>query len=150
MAQGPPGFPRSWNAIGSNPACPNGEVYWNNTAILITWDDWGGWYDHVQPPPIPATGWGQSYVYGFRVPLLVVSAYTPAGYVDDANHDFGSMLRFAESNFGLSLIGTGYFADAYADDLSAFFTLSSPRKFVQIKAQKVDFAKQPLTDPDND
>jgi phospholipase C len=138
------------NAIGSNPACPNGEVYWKNTAILITWDDWGGWYDHVAPPPIPATGWGQSYVYGFRVPLLVVSAYTPAGYVDDATHDFGSMLRFAESNFGLSLIGTGYFADAYADDLSAFFTLSTPRKFVQIQAPKVNFAKQPLTDPDTD
>ncbi len=138
------------NAIGTNPACPDGEVYWHNTAILITWDDWGGWYDHVAPPPIPATGWGQSYVYGFRVPLLVVSAYTPAGYVDNANHDFGSMLRFAESNFGLSLIGTGYFADAYADDLSAFFTLSTPRKFVQIQAPKVNFAKQPLTDPDTD
>src|ERR1039457_5571708 len=93
------------NAIGTNPACPDGEVYWKNTAILITWDDWGGWYDDVAPPQIPATGWGQSYVYGFRVPLLVVSAYTPAGYVDDATHDFGSMLRFAESNFGLGLIG---------------------------------------------
>jgi phospholipase C len=138
------------NAIGNSSACDDGAGYWQDTAIVITWDDWGGWYDHVAPPPIPATGWGQSYVYGFRVPLLVVSAYTPAGYVDDATHDFGSMLRFAESNFGLSLIGTGYFADAYADDLSAFFTLSTPRKFVQIQAPKVNFAKQPLTDPDTD
>ena len=138
------------NAIGANPTCADGESYWKNTAILITWDDWGGWYDHVAPPPNPAGGWGESYVYGFRVPLLVVSAYTPAGYVDDGTHDFGSLLRFAENNFGLGLIGAGYYADSYADDLSAFFTLSTPRSFVQVKAPKVNFDKQPLTDPDDD
>src|ERR1700730_11331861 len=60
------------NSIG-NSACG----YWQNTAILITWDDWGGYFDHVPPPSIgQPNGWGTSYVYGFRVPLLVVSAYT--------------------------------------------------------------------------
>ena len=57
------------NAIGNSP-------YWSNTAIIIVWDDWGGWYDHVPPPPRLADGtkWGAGYVYGFRVPLIVVSA----------------------------------------------------------------------------
>ena len=64
------------NAIGNHPSCPNGEVYWHNTAILITWDDWGGWYDH-EPPTILPLPQGD-YQYGFRVPLIVVSAYTPA------------------------------------------------------------------------
>jgi len=138
------------NAIGSNPACPGGESYWNDTAILITWDDWGGWYDHVLPPPIPQSGWGKAYIYGFRLPLIVVSAYTPVGYVDNGDHDFGSFLRFTETNFGLGLIGPGIFADAYADDMSSFFPLTKPRGFVQIKAEKVDFESQEQTDPDDD
>ena len=50
------------NAIGNSP-------YWSNTAIFITWDDWGGFYDHVAPPIY------NSYEYGFRVPLIVVSPY---------------------------------------------------------------------------
>jgi phospholipase C len=118
------------NAIGNQAQCPGGETFWNDTAILITWDDWGGWYDHVPPPSIgQPNGWGTGYVYGFRVPLLVVSAYTPAGYVDNGVHDFGSILRLVETNFGLGLIGPGTYADAYADDLAPFFPLSTPRTF---------------------
>jgi phospholipase C len=138
------------NAIGTS-TCG----YWQNTAILITWDDWGGWYDHVPPPQLgQPNGWGTSYVYGFRVPLLVVSAYTPAGYVSNANHDFGSMLRFVETTFGLGLIGPGIWADSYADDLMEFFPLTSPNAFNAISSQ-LDAAhfindKEPPTDPDND
>ena len=62
-------------------ACDNGAGYWNNTAIFITWDDWGGWYDH-EPPTILAQPEGD-YQYGFRVPLVVVSAYTPQGYINN-------------------------------------------------------------------
>ncbi len=54
------------NAIGQS-------QYWDNTVILITWDDWGGWYDHVAPTVI------NSYEYGFRVPLIVVSPVREAG-----------------------------------------------------------------------
>jgi phospholipase C len=92
--------------------------YWQNTAIFITWDDWGGWYEHVPPYSIgQQNGWGVSYTYGFRVPLLVVSAYTPAGYVDNSNYDFGSFLRFIETVFGppgdpLGPIGPGDYADS--------------------------------------
>jgi phospholipase C len=138
------------NAIGTS-SCG----YWQNTAILVTWDDWGGWYDHVPPPQIgQSNGWGQSYVYGFRVPLLVVSAYTPAGYVSNVTHDFGSLLRFVESNFDLRLIGPGTFADSYADDLADFFTLNSSRPFKVIPAQydADHFINEPesLDNPDND
>jgi phospholipase C len=94
--------------------------YWSNTAVLILWDDWGGWYDHVLPwectagPNGTCSGYsdktGQQNVYGFRVPLLVVSPYTAAGYVSgDVRtngeslpyvHDFGSILNFIEYAFG--------------------------------------------------
>jgi phospholipase C len=119
------------NSIG-NSTCG----YWENTAILIFWDDWGGWYEHVPPFQIgQSNGWGAHYVYGFRVPLIVVSAYTPQGYVDNSNHDFGSLLQFVETNFGgLGLIGPGDYADAYSDNLSSFFTLTSPRVFTPVPA----------------
>ena len=125
------------NAIGQQQACRGGETYWNDTAILITWDDWGGWYDHVPPFKTggQANGWGRGYTYGFRVPLMVVSAYTAAHTVDNANHDFGSTLAFVERNFGLGRIGGGNFADAYADTLDGFFNLTAPRSFAPIGAQ---------------
>jgi phospholipase C len=89
------------NAIGNQPQCPNETTtYWNNTAIFITWDDSGGWYDH-EPPTILAQPQGD-YQYGFRVPLIVVSAYTPKGYIDHGRHDFGSILRFIQHNFGIA------------------------------------------------
>jgi phospholipase C len=74
-------------------------------------------------------------VYGFRVPLLVVSAYTPSAYVSVNDHDFGSLLRFVETNFGLGLIGPGTWADSYADDLMEFFVPGTPRTFNTIPAR---------------
>ncbi|HSZ02595.1 MAG TPA: alkaline phosphatase family protein [Terriglobales bacterium] len=111
--------------------------YWNNTVVLITWDDWGGWYDHISPAAAaggPGIGYsnqaGGQYVYGFRVPLLVVSAYTPKGYISGACvapgncpnekapyiHDFGSILNFIEYAFGTGgnpLGGTGGISPSY-------------------------------------
>ena len=145
------------NAVGNQPSCTGGDTYWNDTAILITWDDWGGWYDHVPPFRVggyPDHHWGEGYTYGFRVPLLVVSAYTQAGFVDDNIHDFGSILRFIETNFGLGKIGPGYFADAFASDLVRFFRLGTPRPFAPIPA-KYDaryflHQVQSTVGPDND
>ncbi len=93
------------DAVGASPA-------WNSTAILVTWDDWGGWYDHVAPPQLDAMG------LGFRVPLLVISPYAKHGYVSHVRHEFGSILHFTESVFGLPTLGT---TDARADDLSDCF-----------------------------
>jgi phospholipase C len=102
------------NAIGQSP-------FWDSTAIFITWDDWGGWYDHVAPKIY------NSYEYGFRVPLIVVSPYAKKGYVSHVTHDFGSLLKFTEKTFGLGTLG---YADARADDLSDCFNFEqAPRPF---------------------
>jgi phospholipase C len=128
------------------------SAYWKNTVIFVTWDDWGGWYDHVKPPIDPSYGY---YEYGFRVPLLVVSPYTRAGYVSEKTHDFGSILRYVEETFDLGLIPPGNFADARADNLMDFFDFSkTPRSFVSIPT-KVPTAKfldrkRPMMAPDND
>jgi phospholipase C len=133
------------NAVGNS-------TYWTNTVILVTWDDWGGWYDHVKPPIDPTYGY---YEEGFRVPLLVVSAYTPKAYVSQRKHDFGSILRFVESVFDLGLIPPGNFADARADNLSDFFEFSKPaRKYTPIRQSMPEShfldRRRRMTPPDND
>jgi len=144
------------NAIGESPCQnPDGSSYWNSTAIFVTWDDWGGWYDHEPPTllSVPNQGHGDNQ-YGFRVPLLVVSAYTPLSYVDNDRHDFGSILRFAEQNFGIPE-GALNFADARATtDLTGFFVWhQQPRVFQHIAAPKsAEFFlndKSPMKPPDD-
>jgi phospholipase C len=134
------------NAIGNSP-------YWANTAIFITWDDWGGWYDHVPPPVlIDCAQWGCGYVYGFRVPLIVVSPYVRAQYISKQQHDFGSILKFIEATFSLPSLG---YADAAADDFSDCFDYNqTPLQFQTVpSALKADYFlndKTPPTAPDND
>jgi len=155
------------NKIGGS-ACTdnvNGRTltYWQDTVILVTWDDWGGWYDTVTPPPVSAKAptIASSYVYGFRVPLLVVSAYTPAGTVSNTmGLDFGAILRFIEEAFGN--IGTisddpvNPYADYYAnDDLSEFFHFTSPPstfRAIDAPVGAAEFLRpdRPITPPDND
>jgi phospholipase C len=77
------------NAIMSSPM-------WADTAIFLTWDDWGGFYDHVPPPHVDRFG------LGIRVPLLVISPYARSGHVDHRLGEFSSVLRFIEDNWGLS------------------------------------------------
>jgi phospholipase C len=124
------------NAIGQS-------GYWRNTAIFITWDDWGGWYDHVAPQQF-------NYVeLGFRVPLIVVSPYARRGYVSHTQHEFGSILRFTEEAFGLPSLG---YTDARADDLSDMFNFGQyPLKFRTIPAPAVSSADMRATgNPDSD
>ena len=66
---------------------------WKSTAIFLTWDDWGGFYDHVPPPKVDALG------YGLRVPALVISPYARAGYVDHQVLSFDAYLKFIEDDF---------------------------------------------------
>jgi phospholipase C len=135
------------NTIGHSP-------YWANTAIIITWDDWGGWYDHVAPFKVINDGvsWGSGYAYGFRVPLIVVSPYAKAAYISHTTHDFGSILKYIETTFKLPSLG---YADTPADDLSDCFDLThTPLTFQAIPAA-LDAAhfindKRPPTDPDDD
>jgi phospholipase C len=122
------------NAVGTSKCKnPDGSSYWSSTAIVITWDDWGGWYDH-EPPFIEAFPQG-GYQMGFRVPLIVASAYTPAGFISNSPEDFGSVIRFVERNFGI-MEGALTFADARGTgDLTEFFSLGNPaRRFQAVKA----------------
>ena len=66
---------------------------WNSTAIFLTWDDWGGFYDHVVPPIVDING------YGLRVPGLVISPYAKKGYIDHQILTFDAYLKFIEDNF---------------------------------------------------
>jgi len=81
------------NAVASSP-------YWNNTAIFVSWDDWGGFYDHVAPPvvdmntgPYPVEG------FGIRVPGMLISAYAKKSYIDHAVLSFASYATFVEDLF---------------------------------------------------
>jgi len=118
--------------------------YWEDTVVLVVWDDWGGFYDDILPWNCDSIGTcngypnstAQEYVYGFRVPLLVFGAYvkqqtSTGGYISGACpngncqnqekppfvHDFGSILNFIEKVFGLGEISPGYhYADYLAPD----------------------------------
>jgi phospholipase C len=66
---------------------------WNSTAIFVAWDDWGGFYDHVNPPVVDEAG------YGFRVPAFLVSPYAKQGYIDHQTLSFDAYLKFVEDIF---------------------------------------------------
>ena len=66
---------------------------WSSTAILLTWDDWGGFYDNVVPPTVDAAG------YGFRVPGLVISPYARKGFIDHQTLSFDAFTKFIEDDF---------------------------------------------------
>jgi len=122
--------------------------------VIITWDDWGGWYDHVPPPQVinDGTSLGSGYVDGFRVPLIVVSPYAKAAHVSHVNHDFGSILKFIEEIYGLPSLG---YAAARADDLSDCFNFNQTRLTFQaipaaVSAEQFLNDRRPPTDPDDE
>lgn len=86
--------------------------YWKDTAIFITYDDFGGFYDHVPPPKVDR--WG----YGGRVPMLVISPYAKKGFVDSTQYDHTSTLKFIETRWGLEPLTT---RDAAANDMTNAF-----------------------------
>jgi phospholipase C len=107
------------NAIGES-------KYWNSTAIVILWDDWGGFYDNVPPPQLDFVG------LGIRVPCIIVSPYARAHYVSHTQYEFGSILKFIEQTFGLASLN---YTDARANSLLDSFQYGQlPRKFTKIDA----------------
>ena len=66
---------------------------WQDMVIFLVWDDWGGFYDHVQPPVVDANG------YGLRVPAIVISPYARAGYIDHQTLSFDAYVKFIEDVF---------------------------------------------------
>jgi phospholipase C len=105
------------NAIGKSPE-------WKSTAIVILWDDWGGFYDTLNPPQY---GYGN---LGFRVPAIVVSPYAKQGYIAKTQYEFGSVLKYIENNWDLGRLGT---TDERATSIIDCFDYSQkPRKFTRI------------------
>jgi phospholipase C len=115
-------------AIGEGPR-------WNRTAVFVTWDDWGGWYDHVEPPVIetwnssmaqrPQDAFpqfnGQPFRYGSRVPCLVISPFAKQGYISHLLHSHVSLVSFCEKTFGLPPLNA---RDAGASDMLDCFDLT--------------------------
>ena len=79
------------NALMQGPA-------WNSTAVFVTWDDFGGFYDHVPPPSLDRYGLGP------RVPLIIISPYAKKGFISHTNYEFSSFLRFVELRWGLKAL----------------------------------------------
>jgi phospholipase C len=115
------------NAIGTS-------SYWSTSAIVVIWDDWGGFYDNAAPPQLDYRG------LGIRVPCLIISPYAKHGYVSHVQYEYGSILRFIEEVHGIppGSIGPaslGY-TDARANSLDdAFDFTQRPRKFSKITAK---------------
>lgn len=110
------------NWIGAN------KSLWNETAIFVLWDDWGGFYDHVVPPKTRPDRLGP----GARIPFLLISPYGVNGTVVHTQADYASVLKFTEDLFGLgSLTDT----DKNAADLTGFFDFSKQRPFVPVWVQ---------------
>ncbi|HET9394072.1 MAG TPA: alkaline phosphatase family protein [Candidatus Rubrimentiphilum sp.] len=125
------------NAVGKS-------KYWNSTAIVIMYDDWGGWFDHVVPPQYADPRTGAYEGLGIRTPLIIVSPYTKRGYVSHVQHEVASSLHFIEKTFGLSPIET-YTADVRADAFDDMFDFTqAPRPFTPIATTLTvsDFLRQ--------
>ena len=108
------------NAVGNS-------SYWSSSAVIILWDDWGGWYDHEPPPQLDYAG------LGFRVPMIVVSPYAKPGYISHTQYEFGSVIKFVEGVWGLGSLGT---TDVRANSMNDMFQYDQgPRPFKPIAAK---------------
>ena len=96
---------------------------WNSTALFMTWDDWGGFYDHVEPPVLERWSDGTPFRLGQRVPCTVVSPYARAGYVSHQVHSHVSILKFVETIFNLKPLNG---RDASASDMLDCFDFTQP------------------------
>jgi phospholipase C len=125
------------NAIGQS-------QYWNNTAIFIFWDDYGGWYDPEPPKMLDYDG------LGMRIPMLVVSAYARKGKVDHTHYEHGSILRFVENTFGLPQMAASDKRATPPD--KAFDFTKPPRSFETVPSNhNIEFfmhQRPDLRDPD--
>jgi phospholipase C len=120
------------NAIGTS-------QYWDSTAIVLVWDDWGGWYDNVPPKYTnPST-------LGFRVPMIVISPWAKPGYIAHTQYDDGSILKFIEQTFDLGSLGT---IDKTANSMEDVFDFTqTPNKFTAAPEPKAMSCKDQTTNP---
>jgi phospholipase C len=114
---------------------------WSKTALFITWDENGGFFDHVAPPvapkgtkgeyltvsPLPAAANGIAgpIGLGFRVPMLIVSPFTRGGLVCSDTFDHTSMLRFIETRFGVEVPNLSEWRRRVTGDLTSAFNFAA-------------------------
>ena len=80
--------------------------YWDHVAILFTYDDFGGWYDHVAPPRQYGCDAVRPYGLGFRLPAIIISPYAKKGYIMKSVADQASLPKFVETVFGLQSLNS--------------------------------------------
>jgi phospholipase C len=133
------------NAIGTS-------AYWKSTAIIVVWDDWGGWYDHAVPPQLNFVGLGE------RVPCIIISPYVKP-HVQHTQYEFGSILKFVEQAFGLPYLNAAHLGYGYSDEratsiIDSFDFQQKRRAFkpIQVKYPPSHFLtrKPSLRAPDDD
>jgi phospholipase C len=90
---------------------------WDSSAFLLAYDDWGGWYDHVNPPQV------DQYGYGLRVPAILVSPYAKNHYIDHTALDFTSILKFIEQNWNIAPLAS---RDSNANNFLDAFNFHQP------------------------
>jgi phospholipase C len=110
---------------------------WKSTAIFITWDDYGGFYDHVPPPQVDDFG------FGIRVPMLTISPYAREGLIDHHVGEFSNVLRFIEDNWGLGRRLTH--RDRAATNLSYNFDFSGPPRPPEPRPLRTDCPTPPAS-----
>lgn len=98
---------------------------WESSAFLWTYDDWGGWYDHVVPPQV------DEYGYGYRAPALLVSPYAKRGHIESTTLDFTSGLKFIENNWGVEPLAE---RDRAANDITGAFDFDAPPREPELLA----------------
>ncbi|HLY02439.1 MAG TPA: alkaline phosphatase family protein [Candidatus Cybelea sp.] len=109
------------NAIGQS-------SYWNSTAVIVVWDDWGGFYDPVEPPALDNQGGP-----GFRVGMIVASPYVPPNEISHTVYGFGSIIKFIENTWSLGSLGT---TDQSSTSIGNMFDFTQkPRTFKKIPAK---------------
>jgi phospholipase C len=92
---------------------------WDRSALMVMYDDWGGWHDHVVPPQV------DEYGYGMRVPTFMVSAYAKRGHIESTVLDFTSVLKFIEENWNLKPLAA---RDANANNFITAFDFAQPAR----------------------
>jgi len=105
----------NWTVEQINAIMQGPSQQWNSTVIFITWDDYGGFYDHV--PPRQIDKWG----LGFRVPMIIVSPYAKSGHISSPTYEFSSVLKFIEKAYGLQPLT---YRDSTANDMSDAFNFN--------------------------
>jgi phospholipase C len=131
------------NAVGQS-------KYWDDTAVIVMWEESGGWFDPVVPQQLADPVTGAYEGLGYRVPLIVVSPYAKAGLVSHTHYEVASTLHFIEETFGLPFLGDGSvrLADQRAAALDDMFDFTQkPIPFKKIGAK--ENAQYFLSHPDN-